>query len=147
MSTSTAALGLLGMASHPFADVLEERAAATGLRYGIRNVLDHEVTIVKSRIPYAALIVVVAGGLVDAADVVIVHREAIRGVACVLSLETLVAWISVLVVVVGILWQVVLSLVVLELLMLLNIVVDATVGTQLRLLMVKLSLIVAAVKL
>jgi hypothetical protein len=52
-----------------------------------------------------------------------------------------------LVVVVGILWQVVLSLVVLELLMLLNIVVDATVGTQLRLLMVKLSLIVAAVKL
>lgn len=71
MSTSTA-LGLLGLASHPFADVLEERAAATGLRYGIRDVLDHEVTIVKSRIPYA-LIVVVAGGLVDAADVVIVH--------------------------------------------------------------------------
>jgi hypothetical protein len=73
MSTSTAALGLLSLASYPFADVLEERAAATGLRYGIRNVLDHEVTVVKSRIPYAALIVVVAGGLVDAADVVIVH--------------------------------------------------------------------------
>lgn len=72
MSTSTAALGLLSLASYPFADVLEERAAATGLRYGIRNVLDHEVTVVKSRIPYA-LIVVVAGGLVDAADVVIVH--------------------------------------------------------------------------
>lgn len=72
MSTSTAAQGLLGLTSHPFADILEERAAATGLRYGIRNVLDHEVTIVKSRIPNA-LIVVVAGGLVDAADVVIVH--------------------------------------------------------------------------
>jgi hypothetical protein len=73
MSTSTAAQGLLGLASHSFADVFEERAAATGLRYGIRNVLDNQVTIVKSRIPYTALIVVVAGGLVDAADIVIVH--------------------------------------------------------------------------
>lgn len=72
MSTSTASLWFMGLASHPFADVLEERAAATGLRYGIRNVLDHEVTVVKSRIPYT-LIVIVAGGLVDTADVVIVH--------------------------------------------------------------------------
>lgn len=72
MSTNTAALWLLGLASHPFADVLEERAAATGLRYGIRNMLDHKVTVVKSRIPYA-LIVIVDGGLVDVADVVIVH--------------------------------------------------------------------------
>ena len=136
----------LGLASHSFADVFEERAATTGLRYGIRTVLNYEMTVIKSWIPNT-LIVVVAGGLINAADVVIVKRVTIRGVTCILSLETLVTGVSVLVVVVGILWQVILNLVILELLHMFLSVVVITIRTLLLLDWMWLSLIIAAVHL